>query len=130
MKNFFASFLGTLAALALAVTGVIVLFFGLIVGLSSLNTPSAAPVESGAYLVFDLSANITDAPVPSDQFNPAVLLGGDESRALQLRMVTRALREAALDKCIAGVMLVGSLAPEGFGSGFAALNEVRAALSD
>ena len=130
MKNFFASFLGTLAALALAVTGVVVLFFGLIVGLSSLNTPSVAPVETGAYLVFDLGVNITDAPVPSDQFNPAMLLGGSESRALQLRTVTHALREAASDRRIAGVMLVGSLTPEGFGSGFAALNEVRAALLD
>lgn len=130
MKNFFASFLGTLAAMALAITGLVVVSFGLVVALSTFK-PEAKSIESGSYLVFDLSANITDAPPAFDGVGPAALLGrGDDSQALQLRTVTRALKEAGKDKRIAGVLLLGSLAPEGFGSGFAALNEVRAALGE
>lgn len=130
MKNFFASFLGTMAAIVLSITGVIVVGFGLIVGLAALNDPEVRPIESGAYLVFDLSANITDAPTATDSFNPAALLGGGDARTLQLRAVTRALREAGADKRIAGVVLLGSLTPEGYGTGFATLSEVRAALAD
>ncbi len=128
MKNFFASFLGTLAALALAITGLVVVAFGLIVVLSTFK-PEAKSVESGSYLVFDLSANITDSP-PDGVGLAGLLGGGKDSQTLQLRTVTRALREAGKDKRIAGVLLLGSLAPEGYGTGFAALNEVRAALGD
>lgn len=128
MKNFFASFLGTLAALALAITGLAVVAFGLIVVLSTFK-PEVKSVESGSYLVFDLSANITDSP-PDGVGLAGLLGGGKDSQTLQLRTVTRALREAGKDKRIAGVLLLGSLAPEGYGTGFAALNEVRAALGD
>ena len=128
MKNFFASFLGTLAALALAVTGLLVVGFGLIVAAGSFQPP-AAPVETGSYLVFDLSANITDAPPEIDGAGLGDLVGGGGVATLQLRAVTRALREAAGDKRIAGVVLTGSLTPDGYGSGFAVLSEVRAALA-
>lgn len=130
MKNFFASFLGTLAALALVITGVVVVSFGLLVAVSSFQ-PDVKPVESGSYLVFNLNANITDAPPAFDEMSPAALLGGGgESQTLQLRTVTRALREAASDKRIVGVVVLGSLSPQGFGTGLATLKEVRAALSD
>ena len=128
MKNFFASFLGTLAALALAVTGLLVVGFGLIVAAGSFQPP-AAPVETGSYLVFDLSANITDAPPEIEGAGLGDLVGGGGVATLQLRAVTRALREAAGDKRIAGVVLTGSLTPDGYGSGFAVLSEVRAALA-
>ncbi|MET0263967.1 MAG: signal peptide peptidase SppA [Rariglobus sp.] len=130
MKNFFASFLGTLAAAALLVTGLVVLTFGFIVAASSMKAP-VAPVENGAYLVFDLNANITDSPPAYEGLSPAALLGGgDGAPTLQLRTVTRALREAASDKRIAGVVLLGSLQAEGYGSGFAVLSELRAALGN
>ena len=38
------------------------------------------------------------------------------------------IAEAARDKRIAGVLLTGALSPSGYGSGYAALKEVRAAL--
>jgi protease-4 len=85
------------------------------------STPS---FERGSYLVFDLSTNITDAPPP---INFSAFRGGHEG-TLQLRTVTRALRAAAKDNRIAGVFITGGLTPAGFGSGFAALKEVRAAL--
>lgn len=128
MKNFFASFLGTLAGLALAVTAVVVVGFVLLVAAASFKPP-APHVESGSYLVFDLGANITDAPPEFEGAGPGALFGGD-TQTLQLRAVTRALREAAKDHRIAGVALFGALTPDGFGSGFAALAEVRAALAD
>ncbi len=130
MKNFFASFLGTLAAIALVITGVMVVSFGLLVAVSSIK-PEVKTVESGSYLVFNLNANITDAPPAFDGMGPAALLGGsDDSQTLQLRTVTRALRHAGADKRILGVVLLGNLSPEGYGTGFAALAEVRAALAD
>lgn len=130
MKNFFASFLGTLAALALLTTGMVVVVIGFVAVASSFK-PTVTHIENGAYLVFDLSANITDAPPAFDGLSPAALLGGgDQSQVLQLRTVTRALRAAAKDSRIAGVVLLGSLEAQGYGTGFAALSEMRAALLD
>lgn len=130
MKNFFASFLGTLAAFALVITGAFVLGVGMLVAVSALQ-PETKTIEAGSYLVFNLNANITDTPAEQDEFGlGALLAGGDEAQTLQLRAVTRALREASDDSRIAGVLLIGSLAPEGYGTGFATLKEVRAALAD
>ncbi|MFA6961838.1 MAG: signal peptide peptidase SppA [Opitutaceae bacterium] len=129
MKNFFASFLGTIAAIALMVTGLVVVVVVLVVAASSLKQP-APTVEAGSYLVFNLSANITDAPPAYDGMGPAALLGGGkDSSTLQLRTVTRALQAAGKDPHIAGVVMLGSLAPEGYGTGFAALAEVRESLA-
>jgi len=129
MKNFFASFLGTIAGIAVAVTGLIVLVIVLVVAASSIK-PEAKTVESGSYLVFDLTANITDAPPEFDGAGPAALLKRHDSETLQLRAVTRALREAGKDKRIVGAVLLGNLSPDGYGTGFAALAEVRAAILD
>ncbi|MBC8039558.1 MAG: S49 family peptidase, partial [Opitutaceae bacterium] len=128
MKNFFASFLGTIAGLAFTVTAMVVVMIGLLIAASSIKPP-VAQVETGSYLVFDLSANITDAPPEFDGAGPGAIFG-NETTTLQLRSVTRALREAANDKRIAGVAIFGALQPDGYGSGFAALSEVRAALAD
>jgi protease IV len=129
MKNFFASFLGTLAGLALMATVLVVLCGMLLFAAASFSPEkTVTSVEDGAYLVFDLNANITDAPPEYDNAGGG-LFGGD-STTLQLRKVTRALREAATDKRIAGVVMLGSLQPDGFGSGFATLAEVRRALAD
>jgi protease-4 len=53
---------------------------------------------------------------------------GNRQEVLQLREVTRALKAAAGDSRIKGLLVVGSLQPGGYGSGYAALEEVRAAL--
>ena len=62
MKNFLSSFLGSLAALVLFTGGVFLLFLGFLGILMAAGSKKAPVVESGSYLVFDLSANITDAP--------------------------------------------------------------------
>lgn len=128
MKNFFTSMLGALVALILFAGGCFLLFVGFIGAIVAMGGgEKAAPdFERGSYLVFDLSTNITDAPPPVD-FGA---LGGGRESTLQLRTVTRTLHAAAKDDRIAGVFIVGDLHPADFGSGYAALKEVRAALAE
>src|SRR5690606_943039 len=45
-----------------------------------------------------------------------------------LRAVTEAIGRAATDRRIVGILLVGEMTPSGYGSGFAALKELRDAL--
>jgi hypothetical protein len=127
MKNFFTSMLGALVALFIFTGGAFVLVVGLVGAIAAMGGGEKAmpEFEQGAYLVFDLSTNITDAP-PAIDFGS---LGGGRIDTLQLRTVTRALRAAAKDGRIAGVFVTGALRPADFGSGFAALKEVRAALA-
>jgi protease-4 len=127
MKNFFTSMLGALVALIVFSGGCFVLFIGFVAAIAAMGGgESGTPAfERGSYLVFDLSTNISDAPKPIDF---GVL--GVKSDTLQLRTVTRALRAAAADERIAGVFITGDLTPAAFGSGYAALKEVRSALMD
>lgn len=127
MKNFFTSMLGALAALIIFAGGTVLLFIGILGAIVAMSGEKKAPTfERGSYVVFDLSANITDAP-PTLDFSQFT---GDHNTTLQLRAVTRALRAAKNDDRVAGVMLKGALTPMGYGSGFAVLKEVRAALLD
>lgn len=132
MKNFLTSMLGTLAGLVLFFGASALLVVILIVGLAASATQKkqVGPVEKGSYLVFDLNMNITDAPAP---FDSAALFeafgqGSGGPATVQTRQVIRALREAAGDPAIAGILIEGSLQPSGYGSGPATLREVRAAL--
>lgn len=126
MKNFFTSLLGALVALLIFSVGCTVLLLGFLAALAALggSEKSTPAFERGSYLVMDLSTNITDAP-------PAVDLGtfGGRHETLQLRTVTRALRMAATDDRIAGIYVTGDLTPAAFGSGYAALREVREAMN-
>ncbi|MBM3841906.1 MAG: signal peptide peptidase SppA [Verrucomicrobia bacterium] len=125
MKNFLGSLLGALAALVIFSGAVVTLGFGLLGALAALgeSEKSSPAVLPGSYLVLDLSTNFSDAPPHLDL---AALRGREES--LQLRAATRSLRAAAADERIAGVYLTGDLNPAGYGSGHAALRELRAAL--
>lgn len=131
MKNFFTSMLGTLAALAVCAVGglaLVLVFVGLAVGAGAKKTSA---VEHGSYLVFDLSAVITDAPARASLANFLSSMEGndDNPQSLQLREVTAALRAAAKDARIAGVFLHGSLPAGGnYSNGFGALKELRLAL--
>jgi protease IV len=127
MKNFFTSMLGALVALILFSAGCFVLFIAVIAALAAMGgkKEQVADFERGSYLVLDLSSQITDAPPPVD-------LGpfGGRRDTLQLRSVTHALHAAAHDDRIAGVFISGDLSQSAFGSGYAALREVRDALND
>lgn len=126
MKQFFSSLLGSLVALCLFFGGGILLLIGLIGAIAAMSQNKTVAVDSGSYLVFDLSAAITDAP-PMYDFH---LFGAKRNESLQLRTVTRALRAAAKDRRIAGVFLKGDLTDLGRGAGYAALKEIHQALAD
>src|SRR5580704_10665257 len=127
MKNFITSMLGAFVALVVFSTGAILLFIGFIGAIVAMGQQKKAPeVVQGSYLVFDLSTNITDAPPPIDLGELTV----GRTDVMQLRSITRALRYAAHDNRIRGVLMLGNLAPRVYGSGYAALREVRSALAD
>ena len=129
MKSFFASLLGTFAGLLLFFVGGAFLGFVMLGIMASMGQQAPATVEDGSYIVFDLGVNLTDAPQQFDgNAFAAALSDQDIPGQLQLREVTRGLREAARDDRIAGILLKGSFAPSGYGTSFAALRELRAAL--
>jgi protease IV len=126
MKNFFTSMLGALVALIIFSFGGALLFVGFIGAVAAMGgAEKAAPsLETGSYVVFDLDGNITDAP---QSFDFSAFTGGRDD-TLQLRTITRALRAAAKDDRVAGIFIKGELSPAGYGTGYATLKEVRAAL--
>ena len=129
MKSFFTSFFATLSALIVFLLGGIVCCFILLGTLAALGRKKPVAVPNGAYLVFDLAANIQDAPTQVEGWDEFMeVFGGRTAPQLQLREVTRALQAAAKDDAIKGLYLTGSMRAMGYGSGFAALKEVREAL--
>ena len=129
MKSFFTSFFATLSALIVFLLGGIVCCFILLGALAALGRKKPVAVPNGAYLVFDLAANIQDAPTQVEGWDELMeVFGGRPAHQLQLREVTRALQAAAKDDAIKGLYLTGSMRAMGYGSGFAALKEVREAL--
>jgi protease-4 len=131
MKNFFTSFFASISALIVFALGGCLLVFLLLGALVAMGQKKPVEVENGAYVVFDLSANILDTPDQNEGFDEFMEAFGGESRSrLQLRQVTRAIRAAANDKAVKGLYLTGSFRPLGYGSGFAALKEVREAIME
>lgn len=126
MKNFFTSFFATLTALLVFLIGGFILGFLMLGVLIAMGQKKPAAVQEGSYLVFDLSANILDTPSQAEGIEEFIeALGGESHGRLQLRQVTRALQAAADDKAIKGLFLTGSLQGGNYGSGYAALKEVR-----
>ncbi len=129
MKSFFASFFGSLMALVVFVFGGMFLMFVGMVMLAALGeSQPQQTIEKGSFLVLDLNTNITDAPSPFEGGGKlASLLGADGNR-LQLRLVLNTLKTAQKDDRIQGLLLIGNLMPQDYGSGYAALREVRQAV--
>ncbi len=129
MKNFFTSFFATLTALIVFLVGGFILCLLLIGALAAMGQKKPVTVQDGAYLVFDLSGSILDTPAQNEGMAEFLEAFGGESRhTMQLRQVTRALEAAAGDKSIKGLYLTGSVQPMAYGSGYAALKEVRQAI--
>lgn len=129
MKNFFTSFFATLSALLVCLVGGALFFFFLLGVIVASAEKKPVMVQNGSYLVFDLAANIQDAPQQAEGLEELMeAFGGESRRQLQLREVTRAIQAAAKDDAIKGLYLTGNMRPLGYGSGFAALKEVREAI--
>lgn len=129
MKNFFTSFFATLTALIVFIIGAFLCFFLFIGMLVAMGEKKPVAVPSGSYLVFDLGTNIKDAPAQGEDLEDFLeAFGGQGRRELQLREVTRSLQAAAHDDAIKGLYLTGNMRALGYGSGFAALKEIREGL--
>lgn len=131
MKNFFASFFGALAALIVFVGGAALLGFLVLIGLAASSSEKPVQVEKGAWLVYDFTGNIHDAPEQMEGLEELMgaFGGADAPQRLQLRALVRALQAAAKDDAIAGLYLTGNFNPDGYGSGYGALREVRDAIA-
>ncbi|HEY5894168.1 MAG TPA: signal peptide peptidase SppA [Chthoniobacterales bacterium] len=131
MKGFFKTVFATFFGLALFCGFLFVMGIIAFLGLALLGKPNELSVENGSALVFNLDANIPDAPAESE-FQRAIskLTEGDDTRRYSLREVLTALDAASKDPKISSLFLTGSLRPEGYGAGFGALKEVREAILD
>ncbi len=132
MKSFFKTVFATLFALIVFCACIALLGIGALAALARLSTnKQTLTVPKGAYLVMDMSINLTDAPPPSDgERMIAKLLGNNGAEPLSVRQAVGAIAAAAGDDRIKGIFLHGGFKPEGYGSGFAAIKEVREALTD
>lgn len=132
MKGFFSTFFASFFALVLFFGCLFVFAILALVGLASsakLRPKPDVKVEKGSYVVFDMSVNLTDAPAPSESQQAfSRIFGNEDQHALSLRRTLDGLGAAAKDDRIAGVFLRGSFQPGNYGSGYAALKEVREAL--
>ncbi len=128
MKEFLKMFFASMLAFVCVGFGgfiALIIFAG---AFSSISAPEPV-VKKSSMLDFDMNANIQDAPVSLTQeqlINEAFGRGGPQTYSL--RQVLRALEEAADDMRISGLYLKGSLQPGNYGSGFAAIKEVREAI--
>ena len=127
MKDFFRSMLASLVALVLFVGGALGLV--LAVGLVLSATTGKSVVAPRTVLVLNLSNNFQESvqdPNPAGLLKRAV--GESEGGVLPLTGVLQALDRAATDRAISALYLTGNVSAQGYGSGPAALKELREAI--
>ena len=127
MKQFFTAIAANLVTIALCVVGGFLLIIG-IAAAAGKSTPTV--VRTGSVLIIDLDQTLSDTPMPLERasiFDEA-FSGGKHT--LSLRSATIALRAAGEDEHISGALIRGTINADGYGSGYAALRELRAAVSD
>lgn len=127
------SFLKQLCIVVLGnlVVGVVMaaLMFSLFIAVFvAMGTKASTPVPDNAFLVLDLNMSLSDTP---DQNKGALggMLGSGVPRT-GVWELTRALEAASVDRKICGLFITGDFVKEGYGSGFAALGELRRAVLD
>jgi protease-4 len=125
MKDFFRSTLASLVALVLFAVGAGALMVGMALVMGN-GKPGVAP---HTVLILNLS---TSFPESVQDASPVGLIqravGGGEEPALPLAGVLQALDRASRDPSISGLYLTGNVMAQGFGSGPAALKELREAI--
>ncbi|MBH52786.1 MAG: signal peptide peptidase SppA [Opitutaceae bacterium] len=127
IQNTFSSLLGTLLALGILAFGGL---FLLLIFIPFSQEP-AVNLPDDAILVVDLSMSINDKP-PSKTIDQVISEAISNSEIIQvsLRKLINAIKYAKTDNDIKGLYLTGSLQSINFGSGYAAMTEVRQALLD
>jgi len=133
MKQFFITFFANLAALLFVFGGPMLLLFILVIASISAGS-KATPmitIERGSILVFDLSMNVTDSPEHATSNDPlSSALSNNNTKSVSLHRLLNALKKAAKDDRIKGILLTGSFEPADFGTGYACLKELREAILD
>jgi len=129
MKGFFQSLLGSLTAFVILAVGCIVALIALIGVLASLGEQPLVEVESGSVLVLDLNTTIMDAP-PIADLTAAMqeALSGRPQPITYLLKVVDAIEYAHSDDDVSALLLHGNLLQNGYGTGLAAVSEVRQAI--
>ncbi len=128
MKQFFTAVAANLVTIALCVVGGLILIIG-IAAAAGRSTPTV--VRNGSILVIDLEQALSDRPAEMERrsfIDDALMSGGENS--VPLRSAIRALRAAADDEQISGVLLRGSISADDYASGYAALREFRDAIAE
>lgn len=128
IQNTCSSLLGTVLAVGILAFGGL-LFLLLI--LSLLFQEPALEMPKDAILVVDLSMSINDKP-PSMTFDQVIseAISNSEIPQVGLRKLINAINYSKTDSDIKGLYLTGNLQSINFGSGYAAMTEVRQALID
>jgi len=129
MKGFFQSLLGSLTAFIILAVGSIVAFIALIGALASLSEQPLVQVESGSVLVLDLNTTIMDAP-PIADIGAALqeAMNGRPQPVTYLLKVIDAIEYAQADDDVSALLIHGNLLQNGYGSGLAAISEIRQAI--
>ncbi len=105
----------------------LVVFFAILAGLEQ----PAVKIADGSALTIDLGLNITDTPPEPNPLEPLLkAMGEDQLTSISLKKLTDSIRAAASDNQISSLYLHGYLLPDGYGTSYAALREVRAALAE
>lgn len=131
MKGFFQSLLGSLAAFIVLGCLCLFAFFAFIGAIASLSEQSLIEVPSDSVLVFDLNTIIHDAPLGADlELALQQAITGHARPNTYLLKVLDAIDRAKADADISALLLHGNLLQGGYGSGLAAVSEVREALED
>lgn len=126
MKQFFAALAANLVTIAVCVVAGVLLIIGIA---ASAGTRPATEVRQGSVLVVDLDRPLSDRPAraePRSFFDDALSAGREP---LPLRSALLAVRAAAEDDRISGILLRGTVISDGTRSGYAALRELRQALT-
>lgn len=130
---FLSSLLGSLTAFAilggLAFAGMVYLIVVFSMAAAGSTGNNTAHVPKDSVLVVDLWMNITDSPPVRgiDAFMDEAVWG-PSTPSLYLLEVVDGIERAADDSRIRALFIHGSLLPENYGSGLAALREVRGAI--
>ncbi|MBL0170216.1 MAG: signal peptide peptidase SppA [Gemmatimonadaceae bacterium] len=128
MKAFFTAIAANLVTIALCVVGGFILLIGIA---AAAGGSKPVTVRHGSVLIIDLDQTLVDAPTGTEHrsvLDDALMAGGKNT--VPLRAAILSLRAAAGDDDISAVLIRGSINPSGYGSGYAALRELRAAIGD
>jgi len=127
MKTFLKTFLATLAAFVVIVSMTVCGF--ITVGVMA-GDENEVNIKDKTVLVFKMNTNITEAQQEEDPFGglERELTGQGSSNSLSMTQIIQGLDKAAKDDRISALYLEGNLISENYGSGPAALLEIRQAL--